>query len=232
MSGWFLQKPLGTPAVSLHISLLSCLKTGSSWTSWTPWTSWSPWQCLWIRPTTPAGEGPRSSPWWLPRWWPQHDARPWHGGRHHLEDPDPEGREYPQPRWIPEEPCSHVPWPENVPPWMEERWVRIRVHRPFLVPFTRFRFCSNLKPSLYFYFSRLQAHTGLTPTRALLWTPSKSTATWRLERPASTPSIPTSPWRTGTSARTSERRSTSGSASPWQVDSRWESQSQNPSDYF
>ena len=72
-----------------------------------------------------------------------------------------------------------------------------------------------------FNVSLLQALSGSIPTRALLWMPSRSTATWRLERPASTPASPPFPWRTGTTARTSERRSTSGSARPWPVDTRW-----------
>lgn len=57
-----------------------------------------------------------------------------------------------------------------------------------------------------------QASTGSTPTRAATWTPSRSTATWRQARRASTPRKPPLPRRTGTSARTPRRRSTSGSA--------------------
>ncbi len=66
-----------------------------------------------------------------------------------------------------------------------------------------------------------KAPTGWIPTRALLWTPSKSSATWRLERPASARLRTPSPWRTGTRARTSERRSTSGSESPCPTASRY-----------
>lgn len=57
-----------------------------------------------------------------------------------------------------------------------------------------------------------QVNTGLTPTKAATWMPSRSTVTWRQARHASTQPRPPLPRRTGTSARTPRRRSTSGLA--------------------
>lgn len=70
------------------------------------------------------------------------------------------------------------------------------------------RGCSSPPPRL----PDPQANTGSTPTKAATWTPSRSSVTWRRARRASTPPRPPLPRRTGTSARTPRRRSTSGSA--------------------
>lgn len=77
---------------------------------------------------------------------------------------------------------------------------------------------------LSFLKNKTQESTGLTLTRAATRMPSRFTATWKLARPVSTQLSSPFPRRTGTQARTSRRRNTSGSERPWPMDSRWECQ--------
>lgn len=66
----------------------------------------------------------------------------------------------------------------------------------------------------------LQESTGLILTRGAPSTPSRSTATWKREKPASAPSHQASRARTGGPAR-ARTANTSGSARRWTEDSTW-----------